>query len=212
MTLACFLEEHLYPNKNQNTKLKNNRQGHTVVVKSLRFWQFGFFCRKLLISIYLALCFNFGPTCKSTETFLGKLNSLLFGYLTWQFFFTLTKWVSLRKEDGSSNHFLFFLARMDNVEKSAHVKPQQLCNHYRQNHWGIQTGFTRNSARSRLKPFAWIFWKFLEPSLGTLTRNLWNLHLEPWSLYLELWNHLHPLLGIMTWNFGTLWKLHLELA
>ena len=103
----------------------------------------------------------------------------------------------------------------------------------RQSHWGIQTDqdlFTRNSARSHLKPFAWNLGTacilYSEPLLGTLEPSesfTWNLlrtlkpeplrgTMEP-SLGTLARNLVEPSLGTseplktFTWNFGYLGTL-----
>ena len=79
------------------------------------------------------------------------------------------------------------------------------------------SGFTRNSARSRLKPVAWNLGTacilYLEPLIGTLEPSgsfTWNLPrtLKP-NPFVEQWNlHFELLLGTLTWNLGTSSNLH----
>ena len=94
----------------------------------------------------------------------------------------------------------------------------------------LGSGLTRNSARSRLKPFAWNLGTacilYLEPLLGTLEpsgsftwnflrtlkpeplREQWNLHLE---LLLGTSSNLHTKPPENTWNLGISSNRYLEL-
>ena len=85
------------------------------------------------------------------------------------------------------------------------------------------SGFTRNFAKSRLKPFAWNLGTACIHYLETFTWNFgtsWILYLEPWlgtwaPLGTLTWNPYklpNPLLGTLTWNLGTFqnWNPYLE--